>query len=98
MYSRKLLLSSILICLNGGGSSQVMLHTAGLFTLNTPADAAASSAISKLEQNITRVSSSNITHLASCNVPIAFKPSRRTFGSWTAPPLRPRLMLLRGPV
>jgi murein L,D-transpeptidase YcbB/YkuD len=46
MYSRKLLLSSILICLNGGGSSQVMLHTAGLFTLNTPADAAASSAIS----------------------------------------------------
>jgi L,D-transpeptidase YcbB len=46
MYSRKLLLSSILICINGSGSSQVMLPSAGLFTLNKPADAAVSSAIS----------------------------------------------------
>ena len=45
MYSRKLLLSSIWICLSGIGSSQVMLPTAGLSTLNN-ADAAASSAIS----------------------------------------------------
>ena len=44
MHSRKLLLSSIWICLSGIGSSQVMLPTAGLFTLNT--DAAVSSAIS----------------------------------------------------
>ena len=46
MYSRKLLLLSILICLNGSGSSQVMLRSAGLSTLNEPADATASSAIS----------------------------------------------------
>ena len=46
MYSRKLLLSSILIRLNGSGSSQVMLDSAGFSTLNEPADAAASSAIS----------------------------------------------------
>ena len=46
MYSSKLLLLSILICLNGSGPSQVMLPSAGLTTLNEPAGAADSSAIS----------------------------------------------------
>ena len=46
MYSSKLLLLSILICLNGSGPSQVMLPSAGLTTLNKPAGAADSSAIS----------------------------------------------------
>ena len=46
MYSGKLLLSSILICLNGSGSSQVMLASAGLSTWREPADATASSTIS----------------------------------------------------
>ena len=45
MYSTKLLLLSILICLNGGGSSQVMLPAAGLSILNEATDATAPSAI-----------------------------------------------------
>ena len=46
MYSRKLLLSAILICLDGSGSSQIMFPLTGLSILNEPADAAVSSAIS----------------------------------------------------
>ena len=46
MYSSKLLLLSILICLNGSGQVKVMLPSAGLTTLNEPAGAADSSAIS----------------------------------------------------
>ena len=46
MYLRKLLLSAILICLHGSGSSQVTFPLAGFFTLNQPAGAAVSSAIS----------------------------------------------------
>jgi murein L,D-transpeptidase YcbB/YkuD len=46
MYSRKLLLSAILICLDGNGSSQIMFPLTGLSILNEPADAAVSSAIS----------------------------------------------------
>jgi murein L,D-transpeptidase YcbB/YkuD len=46
MNSRKLLLSSILICLIGSGSSQAMLPPAALSILSEPADVAASSAIS----------------------------------------------------
>jgi len=46
MYSRKLVLSAILICIGGSGSSQVMLPSAGLSILSAPADAAVSSAVS----------------------------------------------------
>ena len=46
MYSRKLVLSAILICIGGSGSSQVMLPSAGLPILSQPADAAVSSAVS----------------------------------------------------
>jgi len=46
MYSRKLLLSLILICLSGSGSSQFMLPSADLSTVNEPAGTASSSAIS----------------------------------------------------
>ena len=46
MYSRKLVLSAILICIGGSGSSQVMLPSAGLSILSQPADAAVSSAVS----------------------------------------------------
>jgi L,D-transpeptidase YcbB len=46
MYSRKLLLSAILICLNGSGSSSIALPSSGLFTWNETADTAVSSAVS----------------------------------------------------
>ena len=52
MYSRKLLLSAILICLHGSGSSQVIFPSAGLFILHQPADAADSSAISAELRNM----------------------------------------------
>ena len=46
MYLRKVLLLSTLICLHGSGSSQIMLRSAGVPTLNEPAGAAAPSAVS----------------------------------------------------
>ena len=46
MYSIELLLSLVLICVNGSGSSQVMLASARPSTLHESADATASSAIS----------------------------------------------------
>ena len=46
VYPRKVLLLSTLICLNGSGSSQIILRSAGLPTLNEPAGATASSAVS----------------------------------------------------
>jgi len=49
MYLRKSLLSAILICLHGMGSSQVLLSSAALSTLNQPADAAVSCAVSSEE-------------------------------------------------
>jgi L,D-transpeptidase YcbB len=46
MHSRKLLLLAILICLNDAGPSSIVPPSYGLSTLNQPADAAVSSAIS----------------------------------------------------
>jgi len=46
MYSSKLLLSVLLICLNGSGLSHVILASAGFSTLAEPAGAADSSALS----------------------------------------------------
>jgi L,D-transpeptidase YcbB len=46
MYSKKLLLSAILICFCGSGSSEALLLSAGLSTLNAPAQAAVSSPLS----------------------------------------------------
>jgi murein L,D-transpeptidase YcbB/YkuD len=45
MYSRKLLVSLILICFHGGGSSKLWFPSTGLFLPNASADAAVSSAI-----------------------------------------------------
>ena len=45
MYSRKLLVSLILICFHGGGSSKFWLPATGLLIQNVSADAAVSSAI-----------------------------------------------------
>ena len=46
MYLRKSLLSAILICLHGTGSSQILLSSAALSTLNETADATVSSEVS----------------------------------------------------
>ena len=46
VYPRKVLLLSTLICLNGSGSSQIILRSAGLPTLNESAGATAPSAVS----------------------------------------------------